>query len=150
MSDQEFRVINVVKFNDGVALVVDRMPELKYTKMDHETIIGEDSGAHKFYGFELPSPGFVAFAGRKFELVLTDGSVIKCNGQWWALKTAAAQELFPKTYHVTMATEDLLRECYVFYGYSFESGAFSRLMNQAAGMKNYEYREYEKLLKQSA
>jgi len=61
--------------------VLDRMPEYEFEKKG-SWLIGEDSGFFKFYHHRHDLFGN-AFAGRKFDLKLTNGDIIKAEGQYW-------------------------------------------------------------------
>ena len=77
------KVIAVVDCGDWYGLVIDEKPEKVSTMYGNDTIISVT--ANMFYDFlyyERPHPKYKAFAGRKFEIKLDDGRIIKCNGQW--------------------------------------------------------------------
>lgn len=76
------KLVALVKFNDGVALVLDAMPQLKYKKVG-KALIGQDGVFYDFLGYDAPSGRFKAFGGRQFDLPMEDGTVTHCNGQWW-------------------------------------------------------------------
>lgn len=93
-------------------VVTDRKPEYKYERKG-KWLIAEDSGFFSFYKYDRPSRGFQAFAGRKFDIPMVDGTVEKAHGQWW--------DGVPKDYQGLLispgvATLEELESCYVFYG----------------------------------
>ena len=144
------RITAIVKNGDAHFYVLNRPVQYSYTKIDRETIIGEDEGAlcfYKRYDITLPF-GKRAFAGRKFTLPLTDGTFEECSGQWWGDMSASARELFPSASLCGFphATKDELRECYVFCGGMCERGWLEKLVAEYKGAV-YEYWEYEKMLK---
>lgn len=147
----ENKILAVVKFNDGEALVLEKEPELIYTKYDSHTIVGTDGLFHVCYGYERPDERWKAFGGRKFELPLSDGTTEFCNGQWWASMTSrAVKELGitedNKAVSVTACSIDNLKRCYVFHGYTSTKQAYLDFRKTYDGPV-YEYREYEKLIK---
>ena len=121
---------------------------MHYTKIDHETIIGEDEGILRFFKFEYPTPRFEAFAGRKFTLQLTDGSVEECHGQWWDDMSKSARELFKDTRlcHFAHETKEKLKECYVFCGCVCEMVWLEKLLSEYKG-DVFEYWEYKEKLR---
>lgn len=150
MGKEKIRIEAIVMHGDHRYYVINRPLQKSYTKIDHETIIGEDEGALSFYKREfLTLPfGKTAFGGRKFTLTLTDGTVEKCWGQWWDGITDSARELFSSTRikHFAWNTADELKNCYVFYGGECEAAWLEKLEAEYQG-KLYDYDEYEKIIK---
>lgn len=113
-----YEVEAIVKFNDGVAYVLDKPVEFTYYK-EGGLIIGIDDTCTfiQTYYYETPSYGFKAFGGREFDIVLENGDVIHCNGQWWDGGAQKAEELLgEELVHATYNDLENLKECYVFYG----------------------------------
>lgn len=148
MTREQIKVMAKVRFNDGFAYVLNRHSNLLYTKIDEETIIGEDEGMLQFYKRGYCSPTWQAFAGRKFEIPLSDGTVEKCYGQWWDEMSEAARELFdPKDLcDFTFGTIDELRKCYVYVGCRAVRKWVEKLDSEYNG-KIYGYWDFEKLIK---
>ena len=96
------KILDIVKFNSGVALVVDEMPTLTYEKMvapvsacegeyekfafaGREFLIGSDERG-VFYDVlyhRVEPGGRKAFAGREFSLPMMNGETFKTDGWWW-------------------------------------------------------------------
>ena len=70
-----FRILAVVKFNNGEALVLDRKLELVYTKYGNKTIVGTDGIFYQCYYHDCRG-GMNAFAGREFDLTMEDGEIV--------------------------------------------------------------------------
>lgn len=140
------KIIAIVKFNQGEAYVFENDIKLEYTKHGNSTIIGTDGtfyvGYHKHHDRYAQ-----AFAGRKFELKLTDGTVEKCDGQWWSGFDDKAKEVIGgDPIHVVANCLDSLKRCYVFTGYDASEESLKTLRDDYTG-KVYEYYEYDKIIK---
>lgn len=112
MSD--IKIVDVILTKDSFGrernyfVVVDRMPELVYTKTG-QRLTANDSG---FYDFLCESPGTTdAFAGRKFTIKLSDGGLFECRGQVWS---CAPPKDIEEVVQVGVSTIEGLRACYVF------------------------------------
>lgn len=143
------KIIAIVKSGGTSFFVLNRRVQYSYTKIDRETIIGEDEGVLCFYkrdDMALPF-GMRAFAGRKFTLPLTDGTSEQCSGQWWDAMSTSARELFPLDSLCSFphATIDELRKCYVFCGGACEKQWLEKLVAEYKGAV-YEYWEYENMI----
>lgn len=64
-----------------------------------------------------------AFGGRKFDIVLDNGEIEKCEGQWWDAVTDRAREELEKEGNplskmvlIGVSSVDRLLDCYVYYG----------------------------------
>lgn len=137
------KVIALVKFNQGIALVLDEKPQLTYTKYGTHTIIGTDGTFCTCYGYEHPDGRWKAFAGAKFEIKLSDGSVEQCYGQWWdSITRKAIEVLGERPIHVTAQTLDALKKCYVFTGYSAIKERYEALIKDYKGII-WDYWDYE-------
>jgi len=141
------KIIAMVKFNNGEAIVLENETELKYTKYGSDTIIGTDGCFITCYRYETPDENWKAFSGRKFDLPLTDGTIEHCYGQWWDAITETARKIInDKIIRVTACDIKSLKECYVFYGYYAKKTDIENLRSGYTG-KIYDYWEYDKLLK---
>ena len=116
------KIMAKVKFNDGIAIVLDKLPELTYRRIGTNVIYGTDGTFYKCYAYERSSPNWKAFAGRKFNLPMKDGNVTECYGQYWDAGQGELSEKLGITIEpVTMGTIPELIECYVFSGSNIES-----------------------------
>lgn len=141
------KILAVVKFNDGEAFVLDKSPELIYTKYGNDTIIGTDGVFISSFGYEAPSKGFYAFGGRKFDIKLSNEEIEHCYGQWWDKLTKRGAEVINDTIiHVTAQSLDQLKSCYVFCGYRAIASEISFLRTLYTG-RIYGYWEYEGVIK---
>lgn len=143
---EKIRIVAVVKFNDREAFVLNRMPELEYSRYG-DTIVGTDGTFHECYGKWI-DPVDKAFGGREFELRMKDGEVVHCKGQWWSSITAKARKVIGENIiPLTLSTVEELRECYVF------SGGIEGTREKIAVLRAeyegpiYDYDEYRKILK---
>lgn len=93
-------------------LVVNRRPKPVFER-EGQYLIGDDAGFWMVYKYETPGPNWKAFAGRKFDIPMKDGSTIKADGQWWSSPMKCLSEM---TYNIGAATVESLSECHVFFG----------------------------------
>jgi len=91
-------------------LVLNREPQYLYER-EGIWLIGEDSGFFSFYKYDKPSVGFFAFAGRKFNIPMKDGSIEKAYGQWW---DGTPDDYSGLIYETGYGTPDGLSKCNVF------------------------------------
>src|SRR5260221_3119339 len=137
-------VLAIVKFNSGVALVLDEDPKLVYNKYDY-TIVGTDGCFCEGLFYERPSENWQAFAGRKFDIQLENGEVEHCTGQWWrGLSTKAISILGETPISVTARSLSALKECYVFCGYWAIKSEYNKLI-AAYDAPIYDYWDYDVL-----
>ena len=70
------KILDIVRFNQGVACVVDEMPEKVHEKIDSTLMYGMDETGtlYRCYEYDSPSGRFKAFGGAKFDL--------KMRGAW--------------------------------------------------------------------
>lgn len=88
-------LLYVVESGDYKYLVFDEMPDKISTKYGDDTIIGRIGGI--FYDFLAKrNERREAFGGRKFDIVLDNGEIEKCEGQWWDAVTDRAREELEK------------------------------------------------------
>lgn len=142
-------IVARVKFNDSVAYVLDKKPELKYYRLGNGYIYGiDDAGIFiTCYTYDTPSGRFYAFGGRKFDINLADGEVVKCYGQWWhGGFGSVAKHLGITLGHATIGTVEGLINCYVFSGYECNLEKMEALAAEK-DLPLFEYRDYEKFLK---
>ena len=148
---EKIKIIAIISnFNGGFAYVLNRDIEYAYTKIDEDTIIGEDEGVIKFYerdGRIYPF-GKTAFGGREFTLKLSDGTKEKCHGQWWDGMSKTARELYSYDNLVDFpsATIDDLQKYYLFYGRYCDKEWLEKLKTEYKG-KIYDYNEYRDMIK---
>lgn len=75
-------LLYLVESGDYKYLVFDEMPDKISTKYGDDTIIGRIGGI--FYDFLAKrNERRETFGGRKFDIVLDNGEIEKCEGQWW-------------------------------------------------------------------
>lgn len=143
------KIIDIVKFNDGIAIVVDEIPILTYEEKG-SLLIGSDESNLLFdcLYYQSPRGGAKAFAGRKFDLPLKDGGTIHCNGQWWQGKEReCAEKLGIELAHITIRDLEFLKTCYVFSGMSVNKNVYMQMLRDfLTANPDYEvygYWEYE-------
>ena len=144
--DQPLKVVALVEFNKSQALVFNRMPSYKYT-IDGNLMWAKDGPFYSCFEYDKPSKNWQAFAGRKFDLDMLDGSVTKCEGQWWDGGIGRLSEKLG--FHlnsITIGTVDRLIECYVFMGTSGNIDDIHNLVSDYKGVV-YPYWDYEKIIK---
>jgi hypothetical protein len=139
------KVLAIVRFNDGIALVLDERPKLTYRKQSG-SILGSDGTFLSTYYLDKCGPGWMAFGGRKFDLTMEDGEVIHCYGQYWHGVTETHRKMVDgQIIHVTACDIESLKSCYVFTGYEAIKHKVEELISQYKGIV-YEYREHEMLI----
>lgn len=85
------KLLYLVESGKSKFLVFDEMPDKISTKYGDDTIIGRIGGI--FYDFLAKrNERREAFGGRKFDIVLDNGEIEKCEGQWWDAVTDRARE----------------------------------------------------------
>ena len=148
---EKIKIIAIISnFNNGFAYVLNRDIEFIYTKIDEDTIIGEDEGVLTFYERDTRLYPFnkTAFGGREFTLKLSDGTEEKCHGQWWDGMSKSAKELFNyqdlADFH--HATINDLKKYYLFYGGNCDKRWLENLISEYKG-KIYDYHEYQNIVK---
>ena len=126
--EKEIKIIAKVIFNNRFAYVIDRKPKLIFKKVDN-IIYGTDGLFYDCYQYEEPEGRFKAFAGRKFEIKLDNGEIVKCNGQWWNGGFKNVEDLVGCNIdRVTIRTKKDLKKCYVFCGYEANIDKFNKLI----------------------
>ena len=134
----EIKVIALVKFNDGVALVLNRSPNILYER-NCVFLFAKDGLFHNFYYYRRPDYYSQAFAGRVFDIPMLDGSFERANGQWW--------DGCPRGYKgIAIGTIEKLKKCYVFWSSYALANDVENLISSHDGPV-YPYWEYEKIIK---
>lgn len=143
-----YKIEAVVKFNDGEALVLNEQPVIKYEKYGNYLFGLDQYGIFAgSYCYDSPSSSWVAFAGRKFQIPMVDGSFIEAHGQWWdGGESAFSETLGSKIINVTACTKQELENCYVFCGYKAVETEYEKLRNTYTG-KVFGYWEYDAIIK---
>lgn len=148
---EKIKIIAIIREQDGRYMyVINRDIKYIYTKIDNETIIGEDEGVLQFYkrdGIVLPF-GKTAFGGREFTLKLSDGTEEKCSGQWWDDFSNAVLELYniDDIVYFPSATIDDLKKFDLFYGRRCDRRWLEKLEAEYKG-KIYTRDEYRDIIK---
>jgi hypothetical protein len=146
MLDQPLKVVALVEFNKSQSLVFNRMPLYKYT-IDGDLMWANDGPFYSCFKYEKPSKNWQAFAGRKFDLDMLDGSVTKCEGQWWDGGISCLSEKLGLALNsITIGTVEHLIDCYVFMGTSGNNEDIQKLISEYKGVI-YPYWDYEKVIK---
>lgn len=141
------KILAVTHFNSGEALVLDLKPDLIYNKYNDTTIIGTDGLFYQCYGYEAPTRYSKAFGGSQFDIILSDGSIEHCNGQWWGSVTKYAKEIIGIDYvEVTCASIQSLQRFYVFSKYLMNRDDYIALRKTYTGTV-YGYWDFETELK---
>lgn len=142
------KILDIVKFNNFIALVVDKMPELTYEKKG-EYLIGSDDSNLLFSCLYYQDCGkYKAFSGREFDLPMKDGSTIHLNGQYWNDEEGrCAKFLNINLGRITIADIEELKKCFVFRGLQANVDVYEKLVKEfLEANPNYEifgYYEYE-------
>lgn len=131
MGGKRMNIVDIVQFNNGIAIVVDEIPKLTYEK--HGTnLIGSDDSEVIFDCLYLQNDRLQkAFAGREFDLPMKDGTVTRCKGQYWSGRTReCANEIGIELGVATIQTLDALKKCYVFTGYQVNRLAYRSMVSE--------------------
>lgn len=137
-----------VESGESKFLVFDEMSDKISTKYGDDTIIGRIGGI--FYDFLAKrNERREAFGGRKFDVVLDNGEVEKCEGQWWdAVTDRAREELekegnpFSKMMLIGVSSVDRLLDCYVYCGLWASESKIKEMIAEYKG-RIYEYYEFK-------
>lgn len=140
------KLLYLVESGKSKFLVFDEMPDKISTKYGDDTIIGRIGGI--FYDFLAKrNERREAFGGRKFDIVLDNGEIEKCEGQWWdAVTDRAREELekegnpFSKMMLIGVSSVDRLLDCYVYCGLWASE---SKIEEMIADYKGHIYEYYE-------
>jgi len=133
---EDFKVVAVVKFNDGEALVLNRPIDFVYHEVG-KSFVGEDGPFRDFLGYEKSCGSMKAFAGRELTLKMADGTTKKIKDDWWQSC---------KTGYIDITVKDVegLQRCYVFNRASITPEDLKVLRSSYTGQV-YSYRDYEKI-----
>lgn len=144
------KIIDIVKFNDRHAFVLDRDYSLTYEKHG-DLLIGSDKSQTFFdvlqnrgCGGNPNFGGNYAFGGRKFDIPMKDGSVTHCYGQYWDSGYADAEKILGiKFADFTHATIDFLRMHFVFQSGTIDRAKLQPMLDEFQRiLSDYEPREY--------
>jgi len=135
---QPIKIIDIIhhknKYATQVFHIVDRMPSFLYER-DGKWLVGEDSGFFNFYYYNRPSPNWRAFAGRKFDIPMKDGTIEQANGQWWSGMKPDYQGLLSS---VGIGTPEKLGKCNVFTGMWVDSHLVRHTINPSNNYYKYD------------
>lgn len=114
--------------------IVDKMPSFLYERKG-DFLIAEDSGFFNFYKFKSPSRAFGAFAGRKFDIKLKDGTTIEASGEWW--------DYVPPDYmglvkNIGIGTIEELNKCNVFMSVYVDTELIKHTINPSNNYFKYD------------
>jgi hypothetical protein len=143
------KLLYIVESGNYKYLVFDEMPDKISTKYGDDTIIGRIGGI--FYDFLAKrNERREAFGGRKFDIVLDNGEIEKCEGQWWdAVTDRAGEELekegnsFSEMMLIGISSVDRLLDCYVYCGLWASKSKIEEMIANYKG-RIYEYYEFKK------
>ena len=154
---EKLKIVQIVTSGDREYYVFNKYPEFTYHQISERSIIGKDEGIYKTYIYEAPSTRWKAFAGSEFDLIMDDGKVVHCYGQWWNGTNSDMNSYLPKNKVIGLgfSSKDELKKCYVFTGCSYiDKDWLDNLINEyKEEIKkdnrpySYEYFEYQKMLK---
>ena len=134
---EKIKIIDIIdhqnKYYVQRIVVLNRDPEYLYDKKDN-WLIAEDSGFFSFYKYDLPSPGFYAFAGRKFDIKMKDGSTEKAYGQWW---NATPPDYSGLLSYPGYNTPEGLARCNVFFSGSVDPDIIEKWLSENEPSNNY-------------
>lgn len=143
------KILEIIKFNDGIGIVVDEMPKLTYEEIGG-LLIGSDDANLTFdcLYYDRPTAHFKAFAGREFDLPLKNGGTVHCNGQWWSGKVRECSEKVGITLgDITINCIDKMKDCYVMFRREANWKVYCQLVHDfLASRPDYQiwgYHEYE-------
>lgn len=161
------KILDIVKFNSGVAFVVDKMPVLTYEKMvaptsacegeyekfvfaGREFLIGSDeSGVFYDVLYHRKESGPKAFGGHVFSHPLKDGGTFTTDGWWWdGGSTVAARMLGIEMGRVTIKDRTSLEKCFVFTAQymdvkMFDERLYRPFLEERGKIQPRDYHEFE-------
>ncbi|WP_410750904.1 hypothetical protein [Citrobacter sp. U14242] len=139
LQNEELKIVAVVQFNSGEALVLNRPLNFIYDEIGRD-LIGSDGPFKRPLLYSPASSAFKAFAGSEMTLNMRDGSQRKVKDHWWS-------GCLPGHRDVTACDQASLQKCYVFFGgMAITPGDFQALRESYTGCV-YPYWEYEKIIK---
>ncbi|MBU4682548.1 hypothetical protein KC222_11035 [Cedecea davisae] len=135
----DLKVVAVVQFNSGEAMVLNRPLNFVYDEIGRD-LIGSDGPFKRPLFYSPASPAFKAFAGSEMTLNMRDGSQRKVKDHWWS-------GCLPGHQSVTACDLESLKKCYVFFGgMGITPEDYQTLRDSYTGCV-YPYWEYEKIIK---
>jgi hypothetical protein len=136
----EIKIIDIIhhknKYGTQVFHILNRMPELLYER-DGRWLIGEDSGFFNFYFYERPGPTWKAFAGRKFDIPMKNGTIEHAHGQWW---DKMHPEYIGLLTSVGISTPERLGKCNVFVAMWADTQIVRHTINPSNNYHKYDKR----------
>lgn len=137
-ANEELKVIAVVQFNKGEALVLNRKVSFIYEQVGND-FIGTDGPFVNGLYYSRASGSFKAFAGSELTLKMHDGTEKKIKDHWWA---------GTKTGFIDAVVGDInsLKKCYVFGSASMRKEDYDELRSSYTGCV-FPYWDYEKVIK---
>ena len=140
------KILKIGKFNDGICLVVNKMPKITYEKIGNDYIGTNKKGFvwHKYtYNYSRCEPH--AFGGREISLKMKDGSIETIKNHWWDNGIEDKADQFRR---ITVRDIESLKNCYVYTSIYMKKD----LINEAIEDyfikdKLYEYDDLEKWVK---
>ncbi|HHU4103168.1 TPA: hypothetical protein ACUB6D_004006 [Raoultella planticola] len=136
--NDELKVVAVVQFNKGEALVLNRPVNFTYEQVGNN-YIGTDGPLTRALYYSPASAAFRAFAGSELTLMMTDGSVRKIKDHWWSGVPSEHRD-------VVFGDVESLKKCYVFGSASIRGEDLQALRESYIGCV-YPYWDYEKVIK---
>ncbi|MEK6880804.1 MAG: hypothetical protein AABY22_14390, partial [Nanoarchaeota archaeon] len=144
--DFSVKILATVKFNDGLAYVLENPINYTYYRSGN-LMWGTDGLFYTCFKYEKPVGSWKAFGGRKFDITLNTGEVIKCDGQWWDAGYSEIENLLGVKFgRITYNTIDALQKCYVYYAASADLNAISNIINSQKDLPYYPYFDYQKVI----
>jgi hypothetical protein len=120
-----------------IFLVISRAPNFVYEKVG-KNLIAHDSGFYDYMFIEQPWGRFEAFAGRKFDIQLTDGTTMHCSGQVWSGRKVEPPE---SMIQIGCACLNDLERCYVFSSVEISKAKYDAWM--ASNKPSFDYYKYD-------
>lgn len=137
--NEELKVIAVVEFNRGEALVLSRPLNFVYEEIGRD-LIGSDGPFKRPLFYSPASEAFKAFAGSEMKLNMQDGSQRVVKDHWWA-------GCLPGHLDVTTGDLESLKKCYVFFGGAAITADDLQVLRESYTGCVYPYWDYEKVIK---
>ena len=143
----EHKIIAKVTFNDGIAVVFDKRPELVYQRQG-AYMWGTDGLFYKCYKNEGMGRTWKAFAGREFSIALGNGEVVVCKGQWWDAGQRSIEKIVGVTLGgATVGILESLKRCYVYGGYDVDIEKYKELLDKYSHLPIIDNHDYEKIIR---
>lgn len=141
------KIIAKTTFNDGIAIVLEKRPELVYQKQGIY-MWGTDGLFYSCYKNEGMGRTWKAFAGRKFTITLEGGETVECKGQWWDAGQRQVEKILGITLGgATVGNIESLKRCYVYSGYSVDVEKYRELLEKYSHLPIIDNRDYEKIIR---